>query len=57
MEELQAYILVVVTGAIAFHGINYRDEEGERETGHLVFGCIALVFCIRFLFVDVFDAF
>ncbi|MCP5419465.1 MAG: hypothetical protein H6969_03070 [Gammaproteobacteria bacterium] len=47
------WILVLVTGAIAYHGIAYRNEDGEREFGHLLFGCIALVFCLRFLFDDI----
>ena len=47
----------MVTGAIAWHGISYRDEDGERETGHLIFGCIALIFCLRFLFDDILGLF
>jgi hypothetical protein len=47
------WILVIVTGAIAFHGLTYRDDNGEKEWGHLFFGCIALVFCLRFLFADI----
>ena len=46
-------IFVLVTGAIAFHGLTYRDEEGESEIGHLLFGAIALLFCLRILFVDI----
>ncbi|MDH3640438.1 MAG: hypothetical protein OES09_18540 [Gammaproteobacteria bacterium] len=45
-------VFVIVTGAIAYHGITYHDEEGERDTVRLLFGCIALVFCLRVLFVD-----
>ena len=45
-------IFVFITGAIAWHGIHFRNAEGERETGHLLFGCIALVFCLRVLMVD-----
>jgi hypothetical protein len=47
------WLLVVVTGAIAYHGLTFRDENGEKEWGHLFFGCIALVFCLRFLFSDI----
>ncbi len=51
-ETLKNLFLIAVTGFIAYHGITYRDENGEMEFGHLLFGCIALLFCLRFLFVD-----
>ena len=47
------WVLVLVTGAIAYHGLTYRDADGEREFGHMLFGCIALLFCVRFLFDDI----
>ncbi len=47
------YLFVLVTGAIAWHGLTYRDEEGETEIGHLLFGSIALLFCVRVLLVDI----
>lgn len=47
-------LFVVVTGAVAYHGLTYRDEEGESDTGHLLFGAIALLFFLRVLFVDIF---
>lgn len=46
-------IFVLVTGAVAWHGLTYRDEDGETEWGHLLFGAIALLFCLRVLFVDI----
>ena len=46
-------IFVLVTGAIAWHGLTFRDENGEAEVGHLLFGAIALLFCLRVLFVDI----
>ncbi len=46
-------IFVIVTGAIAYHGLTFRDEDGESEIGHLLFGSIALLFCVRTLFVDI----
>ena len=46
-------IFVLVTGAIAYHGLTYRDEDGDSEIGHLLFGSIALLFCVRTLFVDI----
>lgn len=56
-ETLKNIVLVGVTGAIAYHGITYRDENGDTEIGHLLFGCIALLFCTRFLFSDVLELF
>ena len=50
-------IFVIVTGLIAWHGLTFRDEEGELETGHLMFGAIALLFCMRVLLVDVLGLF
>jgi hypothetical protein len=47
------YVLVIATGAIAYHGLTFRGEDGESDFGHLLFGCIALLFCVRFIFVDI----
>ncbi len=47
------WLFVIVTGAVAWHGLTYRDENGETEIGHLLFGAIALLFCLRVLFVDI----
>lgn len=55
MEALVDWIFVVVTGLIAWHGLTYRDADGERDLVRTLFGCIALLFCLRVLFVDVFD--
>ena len=46
-------IFVLITAAVAYHGLTHRDAEGEHPTGHLLFGAIALLFCLRVLFVDV----
>lgn len=48
-------LFVIITGAIAYHGLTYRDKDGELEWGHLVFGSIALLFCIRVILVDIFQ--
>lgn len=53
-NDLLDYVFVIVTAAIAYHGITYRTEDGETESVHLLFGAIALLFCIRVLFVDIF---
>ncbi|HKJ76200.1 MAG TPA: hypothetical protein VKA64_03265 [Gammaproteobacteria bacterium] len=46
-------IFVVVTAAVAYHGLTFRDENGESDTVRLLFGAIALLFCLRVLFVDI----
>jgi hypothetical protein len=53
--EFLDFVFVGVTAAVAYHGLTYRDENGETEWGHLLFGCIALLFCLRVLFVDILD--
>lgn len=52
-ELLLNLIFLVVTGAIAYHGLTFRDAEGNSDTVRLLFGCIALLFFLRVLFVDV----
>ncbi len=49
------YIFVIVTGGVAYHGLTNKNEDGDNDTGHLLFGAIALLFCIRVLFVDIFQ--
>tara|TARA_B110000881_G_scaffold37138_1_gene29741 strand:+ start:932 stop:1108 length:177 start_codon:yes stop_codon:yes gene_type:complete len=33
--EWTDFAFVLITGIIAYHGISYRDVEGERELVHL----------------------
>jgi hypothetical protein len=33
--------------------ISHRIPDGEHDTVRLLFGCIALVFCLRVLLVDI----
>lgn len=47
------WICVIATGAIAFHGLTYRDARGVRPIVHLVFGAIGLLYCLRFLLLDI----
>lgn len=47
------WIFVIITAGIAVHGLTYRDDEGHPTVGHLLFGCIALLFSLRVLFVDI----
>lgn len=56
-ESLKNFIFIIVTAAIAYHGLTFRDEDGNPDTVRLLFGCIALLFCMRVLFVDVFKVF
>tara|TARA_B100000482_G_scaffold181339_1_gene154488 strand:- start:120 stop:323 length:204 start_codon:yes stop_codon:yes gene_type:complete len=52
-ESLVNLVFLIITGAIALHGIKYRDDEGNTEWVHLLFGCIAAVFFFGVLFQDV----
>lgn len=45
-------VFVLVTGAVAWHGLTYRDKNGERPWVHILFGAIALLFCFRVLVFD-----
>lgn len=53
LEPLVNLLFLVVTGAIAWHGIRFRDADGESDFVHLLFGCIAAVFFFLVLFQDV----
>lgn len=46
-------VFVLVTAAVAYHGLTYRTPDGDRDTVRLLFGCIALMYCIWVLFNDV----
>lgn len=48
-------VFLIVTAAVAYHGLTFRTEEGDSETVHLLFGCIALMFFFLVLFGDVID--
>jgi hypothetical protein len=55
MADLVDWIFVLVTAAIAYHGLTFRNPDGERDTLRTLFGCIALLFCLRVLFVDILE--
>jgi hypothetical protein len=55
MESLVDWFFVLVTGAIAYHGLTYRNPNGDRDLVRTLFGCIALLFCLRVLFVDILE--
>ncbi|MFP4129903.1 MAG: hypothetical protein ACLFSJ_04100 [Halorhodospira sp.] len=50
---MSPWIYFLVTLAIAWHGLTYTDDNGDHPSVHLLFGCIALIFSLRFLFVDI----
>lgn len=52
-EPLVNLLFLAVTAFIAWHGIRFRDAEGESDFVHLLFGCIAAVFFFLVLFQDV----
>lgn len=52
-ETLVNIVFLIATAAIAWHGIRYRDPEGNTDTVRLLFGCIAAVFFFLVLFQDV----
>jgi len=54
-DTLKNLVFLIVTGAVAYHGLTYRDADGNSDTVRLLFGCIALLFFFRVLFVDVMD--
>lgn len=48
-------VFLIVTGIIAVHGIQFRDEEGNSDFVHLLFGSIAAVFFFMVLIQDVLE--
>jgi hypothetical protein len=52
-ETLVNLVFLLVTGLIAWHGIRYRDAEGDTDFVRLLFGCIAATFFCLVLFQDV----
>ena len=52
-ETLLNILFLAVTGTIAYHGIRYRDSEGNTDFVRLLFGCIAAMFFVLVLFQDV----
>ena len=48
-------MIVLVLLVVAWHGLTTKDEAGQHPFVHLLFGSIALLFALRFLFLDVFS--
>jgi hypothetical protein len=55
MESLVDWLFVLVTGVIAYDGLTCRTPDGDRDTVRTLFGCTALLFCLRVLFVDILE--
>ncbi len=53
LEPLVNLIFLAATGFIAFHGIQFRDTEGNTDFVRLLFATIAAVFFFMVLFQDV----
>jgi len=56
-EQTWNWIFVIVTGLVAWHGLTYRDKNGDRPLVHLLFGCIALLYCLFVLGHDILQLF
>lgn len=48
-------VFLIVTAGVAWHGIRFRDAEGNTDFVRLLFGCIAAVFFFMVLFQDVLE--
>ena len=44
---------VIITGLIAWHGLTFKDSNGRRDFVRLLFGAIALLFCLKVFFFDI----
>ena len=53
LKPLVNIVFLVVTGAIAWHGLHQRSPDGKADFVHLLFGCIAALFFFTVLFQDV----
>lgn len=54
-EPVVNMIFLAFTGYIAMHGIRFRDDDGNSDFVHLLFGSIAAVFFFMVLFQDVLE--
>jgi len=54
-EPVVNMIFLAFTGYIAMHGIRFRDDKGNSDFVHLLFGSIAAVFFFMVLFQDVLE--
>ena len=47
------FIFIIITAFIAWHGLSFRDKNGEKDFVRLLFGSISLLFCLKVFFFDV----
>ena len=52
-ESLVNVLFLVATAFVTYHGLTYRNKDGESNWVHLLFGCIAAVYFFLVLFRDV----
>ncbi len=52
-ETFINFIFLAITGFIAWHGIRFRDNDGNTDFVRLLFGCIAALFFFAVLAQDV----
>jgi len=55
MSILFDWFFIIVTALIAWNGISFRDDSGKTDIVRLLFGSIALLFCLRVFIVDILD--
>lgn len=53
MPEFIDIVFLGATGAVAWHTLTWRNAEGKADGVRQLFGCIALLFFLRVLLVDV----
>jgi hypothetical protein len=41
-DKVLDWIFLAVTGFVAYHALTHRNEDGEKDIGHMLFGYIAL---------------
>jgi hypothetical protein len=51
------FLFVFVTALVAWHGLTFHDSEGKKDFVRLLFGAIALLFCLRVFFLDILGVF
>ena len=47
------FFFILITGFIAWHGLTFRDKNGNKDFVRMLFGSISLLFCLKILFTDV----
>lgn len=53
LEPLVNVVFLAATGVIAWHGVRFRDKDGNADFVRLLFASIAAVFFLMVLFQDV----